>query len=446
MRIKTSLFYPMLLILFATAGVASAQPGRTRPAAQGDIKVTYRTTLVAGQSSESVTMIKGTRERSEMRMGYGFDQITVTQCDLKRTIQISDSAKKYVITPMDTGDTPTTPPAKNVPASSPVRKGGVVNYVATAIDTGERKEMFGFTARHVKQTISIQSSPDACNAANQKMELDGWYIDLTVGLECHLDRPPVAPMGRAPKSGCQDQVRFRREGTAKTGFPLIETMTMYGPNGQVQVTTTKEVVELSRQPLDAALFDIPAGYTEAASTEEFYSAPNIAQMMAQANSGRTQPNNPSPSISTPATKEPGAVLIGVVQINNKAGKQVDLESLRSRLVGQLEGSGVSAVALNASSQTEAEVEAKTKQCDFILYTDLTTLKMNKLGGMFGAVTGGTMPKTEAKVEFKLFAVGESAPRLQSSANAKVEGEEASAGSAIDNEARTVATEAKKKKN
>ena len=87
-----------------------------------------------------------------------------------------------------------------------------------------------------------------------------------------------------------------------------------------------------------------------------------------------------------------------------------------------------------------------KQCDFILYTDLATLKMNKLGGMLGGLTGmqGGL-KTEAKLEFKLFAVGESSPRLQSNASAKEEGDENSAGTAVDAEARTVAAEVKKRK-
>jgi hypothetical protein len=257
-------------------------------------------------------------------MGYGYDQISIMQCDLKRTIQVSDATKKYVITPMETGEpTAGTTPSTNVPAASaPGRKGGIVTYTTTAVDTGERKEMFGFTARHVKQTMVIQSSPDACNPTNQKMETDGWYIDLNVGLECRLDRPPVAPEVHAPQSGgCKDQTRFRREGTAKTGFPLIESAKMYGPNGQVQLSMTKEVADISRQPLDAALFDIPSGYTQAASTQEFYAAPSIASMMGQAEAaGRTQSmtsgNNSAASVA-PAVKQPGSLLIGVVQINNR---------------------------------------------------------------------------------------------------------------------------------
>jgi hypothetical protein len=45
---------------------------------------------------------------------------------------------------------------------------------------------------------------------------------------------------------------------------------MYGPDGQVMFTSTKEVVELSREALDPALFDVPAGYTETTNTQELY--------------------------------------------------------------------------------------------------------------------------------------------------------------------------------
>jgi hypothetical protein len=97
-------------------------------------------------------MIKGARERSESHMGYGYDTVTITQCDLKRTLQISDTSKKYVITQMETSQPgSTTAPGTQAPApTTPGRSGGVVEYVTSSVDTGERKEMFGFTARHVK--------------------------------------------------------------------------------------------------------------------------------------------------------------------------------------------------------------------------------------------------------------------------------------------------------
>jgi hypothetical protein len=437
-------------VLFVCVSSVSLFFGQTRTRTGNDFKVRYKTSMMSGgapgQTSESITMIKGARERSESS-GFGFSSVNITQCDLKRSIQISESTRKYVITPMEPVNSTNAPPAPVTPSTTTAnRRGGVVTYKTTSIDTGERKEMFGFTARHIKSSTLIESSPDACSPIKHKSELDGWYIDLAVALDCQYGRNQMT--ARAPVTGrCIDQTRFLREGNGKLGFPLIETVTMYGENGQVTFSTSKEVVELSRDTLDAALFDVPAGYTEAATSAELYGAPSMGSVMASTSAMADTPSTPSSSTSMSGVsmKRPGSVLIGVVQFNNKSGKAVTLDVLRQRLIGQLTGGDLSAIALNASSQMEAEVEAKTKQCDFILYTDVVTLKMSKVGGMFGQVTGvGGLGKTEAKIEYKLFATGESAPRLQSSASAKEEGDEVSAGSAVDAEARAVSAEARKK--
>jgi len=140
-----------------------------------------------------------------------------------------------------------------------------------------------------------------------------------------------------------------------------------------------------------------------------------------------------------------------VQINNKTDHSVSTESLRQRLLGEISGSGVEAISLNAISQSEAQVEARAKQCDFILYTDLTMLKTSvakSVGGFLGRATGvgsGSVGKTEAKVEFQLFAVGDGAMRLKSAASGKEEGDEASAGTALDQEAKQVTAEVRKKR-
>ncbi|HSS19110.1 MAG TPA: hypothetical protein VLL54_03490 [Pyrinomonadaceae bacterium] len=445
----------LALTAFLTASMAQrtgnrppAQP--TRPAAN-DLKITYRTTT-SGQSSESTTMLKGARERSEMKFGGGMEMINLTQCDLKRTVQLSDSTRKYVITPMETGDSaaPTAPASSGM--SEPSRRGGVVTYTSTAVDTGERKEMFGFQARHVKTSLAIESSPDACNQSRMRMETDGWYIDFAFGLNCETGRAGV-PMGRPAPGGCRDRVNFVRHGAARTGYPLIETTTSYGPDGSVGFSSTKEVIELSREPLDAALFDIPAGYTEAASTQELYEPPSMASMMGQMSQGRQPANNSQGNSSqSSSAKASGAIRIGVVQINNKTDRSVSTDSLRDRLVNEIQGSGLEAVPLNAVSQREAETEATARQCDFILYTDLTALKLSAakaLGGFLGRATGvgsGSIGKTESKVEFKLFAVGQTAtPRLASAASAKEEGDEASAGTALGQEAKQVVAEAKRKR-
>jgi hypothetical protein len=331
--------------------------------------------------------------------------------------------------------------------SEPSRQGGVITYNTTAVDTGERKEMFGFQARHVKTTMSIESSPDACNPVKQRMETDGWYIDFAFGLKCETGGSQMTGGPRAG-GGCRDRIRFNRQGAARTGYPLTETTTMYGPNGEVSFTSTREVIELTRDPLDAALFDVPAGYVETKNSQELFGMPSMDAMTSM--SRLPLDENQGNASSRGNAKAPGAIRVGVVQINNKTDHQVSTESLRGRLLGEIEGNGIDAIPLNATSPGEVEAEAKAKQCDFILYTDIAALKISaakKLGGMFGRATGvgsGGIDKTEAKIEFKLFAVNETSPRLQSAASAKEEGDEASAGTAIDQEAKVVSAEARKK--
>jgi hypothetical protein len=228
----------------------------------------------------------------------------------------------------------------------------------------------------------------------------------------------------------------------------METTTMYGPDGQVMVTSTKEVVELSREPLDAALFDAPAGYVETMNAQELYAMPSMDSILSQANEGRqsreaVQNNLPSAGNA----KAPGVIRIGVVSINNRTDRGISALSLRASLISDIEGSGVEAVALNAISPGEIEAEAKSRQCDFVLYTHVAALKTSKagkIGGMFGRAAGvGGLDKTEAKIEYQLFAVGETTARLQSAATAKEEGDEASAAKALEQEARMVVAEVKK---
>jgi hypothetical protein len=423
-----------------------------------DFRITERTTM-SGRTFESTTMIKGARERSEQNMGaaMGMDvnMVNITQCDNRRTIQINDRSRKYMISPMDSDDATAGGPRPSASASGgsgPVERGGVVTYTTNTTDTGERKQMFGFTARHLKSSMSMEASPDACAKDKMRIERDGWYIDLTVEFSCATDR--VRQMGmRPPRAGCQDRVVFRHSGGGKLGYPVQETTTMYGPNGDATFTITKEVIDLSRQPLDAALFDIPAGYTEARSQQEMFGMPSMDEMMKAARQQQQQTSGENPSTPSMTGNESGAprgVKIGVVQFNNKANASVSPDELRDRLIGEISGAGIEAIPLNASSLSEAQTEAKVKQCDYILLTDISTLKTasagKKIGGLLGRAAGvdtGGAGKSEAKFDYKLYPAGGSSPKLQSSANAKEDNQEASVNSVLSSEAQAVIAAARK---
>ena len=452
MKNRLLLFMAILLGVSAVTVVSFAQ--RTRDTAdqpiKGDFKITIRNTM-SGQSSQSTTMIKGLRERSETSMAMGgmnMGSVNITQCDLRRTIRINDRSRKYLITPMESDSGDAGVGGVSGPSSGgPTTRGGVVTMTVNTTDTGERKEMFGFTARHLKRTMTSQTSPDACAQNQMRIDTDGWYINLEYGLNCGSERPPQ--MGRAASGGCRDRYQFKRTGPAKLGYPLIETTTMFGADGSAMFTRTTEVIELSRQPLDAALFDVPAGYTEAKSENEMSGTPSMADLMAmsQQQSAETSSGGRESSMSgAPSSNATARARVGVVEFNNKTKSSVSTDSLREQLIAMLKGDGIDAVALNASSPSEAAIEAKAKQCAYVLYTDISTLKAassgKKIGGLLGRATGvgsGDTGKSEARLDFRLIATGSSSPTIQSSASSKEDSEQASVSSAIEAEAKAVAS-------
>src|ERR1051325_1016089 len=116
--------------------------------AYADTKVKIRQTT-NGQTYENSTYIKGKRQRSETNGGQ---MITITQCDLRRNLMLMPMTKTYMVQPYD--DASSAPSSAGAmsnsrpPLQQPSKKGGVVTSTVTTRDTGERKQMFGYTARH----------------------------------------------------------------------------------------------------------------------------------------------------------------------------------------------------------------------------------------------------------------------------------------------------------
>src|SRR5688572_23579965 len=110
--------------------------------ARADTKVKSRQTS-GGQTYENTSYIKGKRQRSEVNNGQ---MIVLQQCDLRRNIQIMPQAQAYIVQPYDSAaNTSSTNPARTDSTSSPTTKGGVVTSTVTTKDTGERKQIFGYT-------------------------------------------------------------------------------------------------------------------------------------------------------------------------------------------------------------------------------------------------------------------------------------------------------------
>ena len=440
---KYKILVPVALSIAILSGSAVAQNYKIR-----------QVTSMNGQKIDSAVYVRGARKRTEggAIMGYGGDVATIEECDLKQTVKINDKKRMYSVDPFDTDvDLTSSEKAPTTPVrSEPRTKGGTVTYVSNITDTGERKQMFGMTARHVKTSMSIEASPDACGKQDMKAETDGWYIDLPE-FSCPVNvRPPMPPMG-GQRGGCQDKVQFRHTGSGKIGFPLQETQTI-SMGGGMSFTRMLETIEFSKAPLEASLFDIPQGYTRAANSQDLYDRPDISAMMR--NAGATgdmdnpakQPNNPMPVQVNPMSnqKRPGSIRIGVLVPSNRGGETVSTVDLQEYLIERLMGGNVEAVAVNS------EADARSANCDYVLTSDFSRLKQStasKIGGVFGKVTNTDTSGSrnfEAQVDYKLVKLANGQQVVQNKASSKAESSaESAAKTALSQEAQTILSAAGK---
>ena len=369
----------------------AAEPAPPPKPAPQDLRM--KTSYTTGaQRTETTTFFKGPRQRFE----FG-DMVVIRQTDLNRTLQVSQSAKTYMV--VADGASPVAGvPAPPTSSAAPAKKPGVVNMTTTITDTSERKTAFNLQARHVKTTIDRQPQPGACDSSKQHIETDGWYVDLP------LTQPPSADAmaPKAPAEACVDEVNATLFGDAKAlGFPISYSTTIVGDDGKSNVVSM-EVSELDITTLDAALFDVPAGMAEAG---------NIAAL-SKALSDATEKKLADDLAATPsggAQKRPGVPLIGVTDVVNKTTQQVDTRALRQRLVTELTATKTIDAAPLAGDGDLVQLAA-SRGYDYVLSAEITDLKVSKSGGGLGGVLktaskvvgpGSGQDPTEAAITYKL---------------------------------------------
>lgn len=374
-----------------------------------DVKIKTKQTA-NGQSYENTTFIKGKRSRTESMNGIS---INITQCDLRRGVQINPATRTYMINEFVQAlqsNGQAAPAAADQSGVSQV--GGKVTTTITTKDTGERKQMFGYSAKHLIITMETVSSPDACSPSNTKMQMDGWYIDAEFVLDCDFGQSAAASNPYARK-GCQDKYEIKQIGTVKRGYPVYEKMSMIDQSGKEIYAVTNEVVELSKATLEASLFDVPSDYRQVNDAAQMYaaassSATSVTSMSqnsatslnsaSQNTSGVAQSirANSAPQVepAPSAAKKAGTVRIGLASVKTGAvGEGINATELanavRNSLAEYLRVPNLEVVTLDAKLASAVDAEAKEKQCDFVIYANVAHKKGGGggFGGMFGKSLG-----------------------------------------------------------
>jgi hypothetical protein len=391
--------------------------------------------------SSTETSIKGARERTVSQTPAG-STVTIRQCDLKRTITINDQAQAYFIAsdPQDDAALKAAALVTGMPDTD--SGGGFVTESSAITDTGERKTIDGYSARHLKAKVSVQPSQNACSQQSQEYEVDGWYADIAKEISsCQQSLPPVRL-----SAGCTDRVIHKHTGSAKLGYPLSQTITLQNGDGN-SMQVVVQAAEITKGDLRKELFDVPAGYREAKSLAELSSVPatqtpqpaptyastpppvqqhagrggkavsaaalmsNPAAAMALAQNPNamgmqmmaapgslgpagaftgpgTQPAG-SAAVAVPQVlgpKAPGKIRVGVAPPDaqlgqgNAAGADYSTP-IRNVEVALMSGPAVEIAALESHVPMQLQAEAQQKQCDYIMYSGV--IVKHSSGGGFG---------------------------------------------------------------
>jgi hypothetical protein len=253
------------------------------------IRRTDRQTLAGDRHlppSESVEYLQADRRRREHRGSFGYRlrpngrtmfrptprTALITRCDLKQTFHLNLDDREYTANPLQTFPTREEMLARAAASSqlvAPQREPTIVMETET-VDTGERKELFGHSGRHVVTTRRIVPLAGAKRGADTTVT-DGWYIDLNPHISCE-------PSWRSARSSHAfltvhqqgeegDVPTFKDVGEPESGFAVASRRTSSGtitlPDGSTRPDVwiwEMEVTELSTAAIDAALFEIPSGF------------------------------------------------------------------------------------------------------------------------------------------------------------------------------------------
>jgi len=224
--------------------------------------------------SERTEYIQPDRRRGEYPVSEGPRVVLITRCDRGLGYRLNLDDREFSCFPLPHYPTDAELRATGADAMLPADPPKPTVIVeTTTVDTGERKEAFGFTARRVIVTCRHIPLTDASRP--QETTEDGWYIDLDPTISCERWWPTDGPRGHVFLSAtitgdeAPEIPQFTDIGAPETGFAIelesVEVSRDTLPDGttkEFRHSWTTRVTALSTEPIDARLFEVPEGFRE----------------------------------------------------------------------------------------------------------------------------------------------------------------------------------------
>jgi hypothetical protein len=193
--------------------------------------------------------VQGPRHRLE---GDNDGQVSIYLCDVRKVITFSPSSRTFFFYQMDEDGFPVIPGSSPRPRNQPGQKPRWRMEIQTE-DTGERATIFGYPARHVRETWN-ESRITGSGGKTQSI-VDYWFIDIDVTHACFsfgFSEMFIPPDG---------SVQVERRGEVRRGFPVLTRWVH--TLGKVRTETVKRVTKIDRGKLPPDLFTVPPGYKPA---------------------------------------------------------------------------------------------------------------------------------------------------------------------------------------
>ena len=256
------------------------------PPSSSGLKFAVRHTY-DGISSEQTLYVEQDRRRTEYRnsmggekrrwdrsrdMRYGPQLASIVRCDVGQMFEVNLDAGEFVAAPY-----PPQPLSKTQTEARGLKTPQFIasdkptlRIVTSTLDTGDRRDFFGHTARHVI-TTRRQIPLEGSTSNDQEMVTDGWYIDLDTSISCDPKRQSgkavhaFLAVGNAPI----EKMEFVDKGALESGFAIEwkittkEAITLSDGTKKDQTFVHEMcVTQLVEGPLDPALFTIPSGFRQ----------------------------------------------------------------------------------------------------------------------------------------------------------------------------------------
>jgi hypothetical protein len=229
--------------------------------------------------------IRADRKREEHRGWFGYRVwphgrtiyrpspriASIVRCDLTQMFLLNLDDREYATWPLQTHPSREEWLARAAPGDHVVNRREPTVLVETeTVDTGERKECFGHTARHVITTRRVIPL-DRAKQGPSETATDGWYIDLDTHLLCdswwQSARTGHAFATMTIKGEEGDFPTFKDIGEPERGYVVSSTTTSSARITQRDGSTEDrisigetEVTHLSAADLEPVLFEVPADF------------------------------------------------------------------------------------------------------------------------------------------------------------------------------------------